>query len=83
MPYSIDSDADNYPLVKPWRNYFEPPKNIFDTGSPENPYPSIMGIHNGIIKPNQTITYPNFALILAQALADIPNTSEFITNREQ
>jgi len=42
--------------VKPWRNYFEPPKNIFDTGSPENPYPSIMGIHNGIIKPNQTIT---------------------------
>ena len=26
------------------------------SGSPENPYPSIMGIHNGIIKPNQTIT---------------------------
>jgi len=64
MPYSIDSDADNYPLVKPWGNYFEPPENIFDTGKPANPYPSIMGIHNGIIKPNVTIevsklyTYP-------------------------
>ena len=63
-PYSIDSDADNYPLVKPWWNYFEPPENIFDTGSPQNPYPSIMGIHNGTITPNQTIevsklyTYP-------------------------
>lgn len=35
-----------------------------DTGSPENPYPSISGIHNGTIKPNETIrvhklyTYP-------------------------
>ncbi|MGB7532205.1 MAG: NosD domain-containing protein [Halobacteriota archaeon] len=29
---------------------------IFDTGSPLNPYPSIMGTHNGTIKPNQTIT---------------------------
>ena len=28
----------------------------FDTGLPENPYPSIFGIHNGTIKPNQTIT---------------------------
>ncbi|MGB2841129.1 MAG: hypothetical protein WBC40_01410, partial [Halobacteriota archaeon] len=28
----------------------------FDTGVPANPYPSIMGTHNGMIKPNQTIT---------------------------
>ncbi len=28
----------------------------FDTGSPANPYPSIMGTHNGTITPNQTIT---------------------------
>ena len=32
------------------------PVVIFDTGSPENPYPSIFGTHNGTIKPNQTIT---------------------------
>ncbi len=31
-------------------------KEIFDTGEPENPYPSIFGIHNGTIIPNQTIT---------------------------
>ena len=36
----------------------------FDTSSPENPYPSILGMHNGTITPNQTInvskmyTYP-------------------------
>ena len=29
---------------------------IFDTGKSENPYPSIMGTHNGTINPNQTIT---------------------------
>ncbi len=40
------------------------PTRIFDTGEPENPYPSISGMHNGTIKPNQTInvsklyTYP-------------------------
>jgi len=28
----------------------------FDTDSPENPYPSISGVHNGTIKPNKTIT---------------------------
>ena len=28
---------------------------IFDTEAPSNPYPSIMGVHNGTIKPNQTI----------------------------
>jgi len=29
---------------------------VFDTRAPENPYPSISGVHNGTIKPNQTIT---------------------------
>ena len=28
----------------------------FDTGSPPNPYPSIMGNHTGTIKPNHTVT---------------------------
>ena len=43
---------------------FTPTENIFDTGSPPNPYPSIMGNHTGIIKPNHTViatklyTYP-------------------------
>jgi parallel beta-helix repeat protein len=31
------------------------PAAIFDTGSPKNPYPSIMGNHTGTIKPNQTV----------------------------
>mgnify|MGYP001114975960 CR=1 FL=1 len=37
---------------------------LFDTGTPANPYPSISGVHNGTIKPNQPIsisglyTYP-------------------------
>jgi len=35
---------------------FTPTENIFDTGAPANPYPSIFGTHNGTIKPNQTIT---------------------------
>ena len=55
-PYSINSDKDNYPLVEHWENYFAPVENIFDTGQPKNPYPSIFGTHNGTIKPNQTIT---------------------------
>jgi hypothetical protein len=39
-------------------------KPVFDTGSPEVPYPSMCGIHNGTLIPNQTIlvsklyTYP-------------------------
>ena len=39
-------------------------KPVFDTGSPEEPYPSMCGIHNGTLVPNQTIpvsklyTYP-------------------------
>ena len=28
---------------------------IFDTGSSRNPYPSIMGVHKGTIKPNHTV----------------------------
>ena len=54
--YSIDSDNDTYPLMKPGENYFAPKENIFDAGSPANPYPSISGNHNGTITPNQTIT---------------------------
>jgi parallel beta-helix repeat protein len=64
-PYSMpESNNDAYPLMQPFEDYFMPIENIFDTGKPANPYPSIMGIHNGTIKPNQTInvsklyTYP-------------------------
>ena len=62
--YPIDSDNDNYPLMKPFENYFAPTENVFDTGPSENPYSSIMGNHTGTITPNQTInvsklyTYP-------------------------
>jgi hypothetical protein len=31
-------------------------KQVFDTGSPEYPYPSMCGTHNGTLTPNQTIT---------------------------
>ena len=55
-PYSIDSDNDTYPLMLPFEDYFMPTGNVFDTGEPANPYPSIMGTHNGTITPNQTIT---------------------------
>ena len=40
------------------------PTQVFNTGHPSNPYPSIMGNHTGIIKPNHTViatklyTYP-------------------------
>jgi len=63
-PYSIDSDNDNYPLMEPFEVYLALIENIFDTGVPVNPYPSISGTHNGTITPNQTIiatklyTYP-------------------------
>ena len=33
----------------------KPGIGIFDTGAPDSPYPSIMGVHNGTIKPNQAI----------------------------
>ena len=55
-PCSIDSDNDSYPLVKHFENYVVPSENIFDTGASANPYPSIRGLHNGTITPNQAIT---------------------------
>jgi len=55
-PYSIDSDKDYFPLIGHWKNYFAPTENIFDTGKPANPYPSISGNHTGTITLNQTIT---------------------------
>ena len=55
-PYSINTDNDNYPLMEPWENYFAPIGNIFDIGSPTNPYPSISGTHNGTITPSCNIT---------------------------
>jgi len=54
--YSIGPDTDNHPLMVLWENYFAPIENIFDTGSPAEPYPSISGTHNGTITLNQTIT---------------------------
>jgi len=63
-PYNIDSDNDNYPLMEPFEVYIAPIENIFDTGVPSNPYPSISGTHNGTITTNKTIiatklyTYP-------------------------
>jgi len=53
-PYSIDSDKDNYPLIEHFENYFLPTK-IFNTGRPENPYPSISGKFVGTIRTNTTI----------------------------
>jgi len=72
-PYSIDSDADNHPLVKPWENYFELPENIFDTGVPENPYPSISGTHNGKSRQTKQLLPQSFTLTHAEAQAVIPN----------
>jgi len=64
-PYIIDGDKDNYPLMERFENYFVPtPVQIFDTGRPENPYPSISGEFIGKIKTNKKIiatklyTYP-------------------------
>ncbi len=53
-PYSINSDKDTYPLVKPWKNYFVLAENIFDTGY--GTYPSIFGIHKGTITPSHDVT---------------------------
>ena len=60
-PYSIDSDKDNYPLIERFENYFvgmptPTPAQTFDTGRPENPYPSISGKFIGTIRTNKTIT---------------------------
>ena len=63
-PCSIESDWDYHPLVEPFENYFAPIENIFDTGAPTNPYPSIFGTHTGTITPSCSVnvstlyTYP-------------------------
>ena len=65
-PYIIDgNNSDNYPLIEQFENYFMPtPAQIFDTGRPENPYPSISGKFIGTIRTNTKIiakklyTYP-------------------------
>ena len=64
IPYRIDSDNDRYPLMVRFEMYFAPVETIFDTGTPEEPYPSIYGTHNGTITPSQSVnvstlyTYP-------------------------
>ena len=60
-PHIIDeNNIDNYPLIERFENYFVPtptptPSQIFDTGRPENPYPSISGKFVGTIRTNTTI----------------------------
>jgi len=59
IPYIIDeNNIDNYPLIERFENYFVPtptPAKTFDTGQPENPYPSISGKFVGTIKTNTKI----------------------------
>ena len=50
------NDPDESVVTVPVHLSIRPVALIFDTGSSENPYPSISGTHNGTIKPNQTIT---------------------------
>ena len=59
-PHIIDSDKDYYPLIERFENYFvetptPTPAKIFDTGRPENPYPSISGKFIGTIRTNTKI----------------------------
>jgi parallel beta-helix repeat protein len=55
-PYIIDADSiDHYPF-EDLNGWIQLEDFSFDTGSPANPYPSIMGTHNGTIKPTVTIT---------------------------
>jgi len=56
-PYIIDrNNSDNYPLIERFENYFLPKEvQTFDTGRPENPYPSISGEFVGTIKTNKKI----------------------------
>ena len=53
-PYIIDgNNSDNYPLIERFENYFvetPTPAQIFDTGRPGNPYPSISGKFIGKIQ---------------------------------
>jgi len=60
-PHIIDeNNIDNYPLIERFEHYFVPtptptPAKTFDTGRPENPYPSISGKFIGTIKTNTKI----------------------------
>jgi hypothetical protein len=57
-------DRDAEPDIPPTIVEVVSAKPVFDTGSPEYPYPSMCGTHNGTLTPNQTIavsqlyTYP-------------------------
>jgi hypothetical protein len=57
---ALNETAINYAFIE----IEQPPITFFDTDSPANPYPSIMGNHTGTIKPNHTViatklyTYP-------------------------
>jgi len=58
-PYIIDNDnTDFYPLKEQFENYYikENQTLVFDTGEPDNPYPSVCGTHEGTITADQTIT---------------------------
>ncbi|MCD6387735.1 MAG: right-handed parallel beta-helix repeat-containing protein [Methanophagales archaeon] len=66
IPYSINADEDKYPLIEQFENYFvetpmpspsptPTPAQIFDTGRPENPYPSISGKFISTIKTDTKI----------------------------
>jgi len=50
-----NNDPDENPTIVPVNLTVCEPEP-FDTGSPENPYSSLFGTHNGTITPNQTIT---------------------------
>ncbi len=51
-----ETDEEKSPDVNETITVTSPAENVFDTGAPANPYPSIFGTHNGTMKPNQTIT---------------------------
>jgi len=56
ISYGINADKDNYPLIERFEHYFLPTlAKIFDTGRPENPYPSISGKFIGTIKTDTKI----------------------------
>jgi hypothetical protein len=46
----------------------------FDTDSPENPYPSISGVHNGTLSQIKQLLCQSFTRIRAQARGGIANT---------
>ena len=54
IPYDIDSDQDNCPLIQSWENYIVPAPSFFDTGA--GTYSSIMGTHKGEIRPLHNIS---------------------------